>query len=178
MGTEPEAMISVEVRGQVAVVQMRHGKANALDTALCRSLTAEFGGLAGRGCRAAVLTGHGSIFSAGADLLRLRDGGPGYLDEFLPALSEAFLAVFDCPVPVVAAVNGHAIAGGCVLACACDYRVMNEGHGRHRIAGGRPVPGYRAGDHALRRGNPPAERTRLLRPDLPSCRGGGFWPGR
>jgi enoyl-CoA hydratase len=130
MGTEPAAMISVEVRGQVAVVSMSHGKANALDTALCRSLTAEFGGLAGRGCRAAVLTGHGSIFSAGADLLRLRDGGPGYLDEFLPALSEAFLAVFDCPVPVVAAVNGHAIAGGAVLACACDYRVMNEGHGR------------------------------------------------
>jgi enoyl-CoA hydratase len=123
MGTEPAAMISVEVRGRVAVVQMRHGKANALDTALCRSLTAEFSGLAGRGCR-------GSIFSAGADLLRLRDGGPGYLDEFLPALSQAFLAVFDCPVPVVAAVNGHAIAGGAVLACACDYRVMNEGHGR------------------------------------------------
>jgi enoyl-CoA hydratase len=130
MGAEPAAMIGVEVRGQVAVVQMGHGKANALDTALCRSLTAEFGGLAGRGCRAAVLTGRGSIFSAGADLLRLRDGGPGYLDEFLPALSAAFLAVFGCPVPVVAAVNGHAIAGGCVLACACDYRVMNQGHGR------------------------------------------------
>ena len=130
MCTEPTAMISVEVRRQVAVVQMRRGKANALDTALCRSLTAEFGELAGRGCRAAVLTGRGSIFSAGVDLLRLRDGGPGYLDEFLPALSQAFLAVFDCPVPVVAAVNGHAIAGRCVLICACDYRVMNDGHGR------------------------------------------------
>ena len=130
MGTEPGPMISVEVRGQVAVVQMRHGKANALDTALCRSLTEEFGELVGRGCRAAVLTGRGSIFSAGVDLLRLRDGGPGYLDEFLPALSQVFLAVFDCPVPVIAAVNGHAIAGGCILTCACDYRVMNEGHGR------------------------------------------------
>lgn len=130
MGTEPAAMISVEVRGPVAVVQMAHGKANALDTAFCQSLTAAFGGLASRGCRAAVLTGRGPIFSAGVDLLRLRDGGPGYLGEFLPALSEAFLAVFDCPVPVVAAVNGHAIAGGCILTCACDHRVMNEGHGR------------------------------------------------
>jgi enoyl-CoA hydratase len=72
----------------------------------------------------------GPIFSAGVDLLRLRDGGPGYLDEFLPALSEAFLAVFECRVPVVAAVNGHAIAGGCILTCACDHRVMNQGHGR------------------------------------------------
>src|SRR4249920_8436 len=109
---------------------MAHGKANTLDTTLCRDLAAQLGELERGGHRAAVLTGHGPIFSAGADLLRLRDGGPGYLDEFLPALSEAFLAVFDCPVPVVAAVNGHAIAGGCVLACACDYRVMNEGHGR------------------------------------------------
>jgi enoyl-CoA hydratase/carnithine racemase len=123
-------MIGVEVRGQVAVVEMAHGKANALDTDFCRSLAGEFGGLAVRGCRAAVLTGRGPIFSAGVDLLRLRDGGPGYLDEFLPALSEAFLAVFDSPVPVVAAVNGHAIAGGCILTCACDHRVMNSGHGR------------------------------------------------
>ena len=63
-------------------------------------------------------------------MLRLRDGGPGYLEEFLSALSEAFLAVFKCSLPMVAAVNGHAVAGGCILVCACDYRVMNAGHGR------------------------------------------------
>ena len=129
-GRESPALISVETQGHVAVVQMAHGKANALDTTLCRELTARFGELERGGHRAAVLTGHGHIFSAGVDLLRLRDGGPGYLDEFLPALSEAFLAVFDCSLPVVAAVNGHAVAGGCILACACDHRVMNAGHGR------------------------------------------------
>jgi enoyl-CoA hydratase len=130
MGTEPAAMVSVEVRGPVAVIHMAHGKANALDTEFCQHLAAAFGELAGRGCRACVLTGRGPIFSAGVDLLRLRDAGPGYLDAFLPALSAAFLAVFDCPVPVIAAVNGHAIAGGCILACACDHRVMNQAHGR------------------------------------------------
>jgi enoyl-CoA hydratase len=123
-------LISVETRGHVAVVQMAHGKANALDTALCRELAAQLAGLDRSGHRAAVLTGQGPIFSAGVDLLRLRDGGSGYLEEFLPALSEAFLALFTCPVPVVAAVNGHAIAGGCILVCACDHRVMNAGHGR------------------------------------------------
>lgn len=123
-------MISVETEGRVAVVRMAHGKANALDIVLCRDLAARFGELERGGHRAAVLTGHGHIFSAGVDLLRLRDGGPGYLDEFLPALSEAFLAVFNCPLPVVAAVNGHAVAGGCVLVAACDHRVMNAGHGR------------------------------------------------
>jgi enoyl-CoA hydratase len=123
-------LISVETQGHVAVVQMAHGKANALDTTLCRELTARFGELERGGHRAAVLTGHEHIFSAGVDLLRLADGGPGYLEEFLPALSEAFLAVFNCSLPVVAAVNGHAIAGGCILVCACDHRVMNAGHGR------------------------------------------------
>jgi enoyl-CoA hydratase len=97
---------------------------------LCRDLVARFAGLGRGGHRAAVLTGHGPIFSAGVDLLRLRDGGPGYLEEFLPALSDAFLAVFRCPLPVVAAVNGHAVAGGCILVSACDRRVMNADHGR------------------------------------------------
>jgi enoyl-CoA hydratase len=123
-------MISVDTRGPVAVLRMAHGTANALDTALCQELVARLGEVARGGHRAAVLTGHGGIFSAGVDLLRLRDGGSGYLAGFLPALSEAFLAVFDCPVPVVAAVNGHAVAGGCILASACDHRVMNAGHGR------------------------------------------------
>jgi enoyl-CoA hydratase len=123
-------LISVEPEGPVAVVRMAHGKANALDTALCRDLVTQLGELERGGYRAAVLTGRGPIFSAGVDLLRLRDGGPGYVAEFLPALSEAFLAVFTCSLPVVAAVNGHAVAGGCILVCACDHRVMNAGHGR------------------------------------------------
>jgi enoyl-CoA hydratase len=123
-------LISVETQGRVAVVQMAHGKANALDTALCQDLVAQLGELERGGYRAAVLTGRGAIFSAGVDLMRLCDGGPDYLNEFLPALSKAFLAVFSCSVPVVAAVNGHAIAGGCILACACDHRVMNASHGR------------------------------------------------
>lgn len=123
-------MISVETQGRVAVVRMAHGKANALDTALCRDLAGQLGELERGGHRAVVLTGHGPIFCAGVDLLRLRDGGPGYLAEFLPALSAAFLAVFNCSLPVVAAVNGHAVAGGCILVSACDHRVMNAGHGR------------------------------------------------
>lgn len=123
-------MITVEADGRVAVIRMAHGKANALDISLCRELTIRLGELQRGGYRAAVLTGTGPIFSAGVDLLRLRDGGAGYLDEFLPALSESFLAVFDCPIPVVAAVNGHAIAGGCILVAACDHRVMNSSHGR------------------------------------------------
>lgn len=66
----------------------------------------------------------------GVDLRRIDDGGPGYVREFLPALSDAFLAVFDFPRPVVAALNGHAIAGGAVLAAACDHRVLTRERAR------------------------------------------------
>ncbi|UQX10941.1 enoyl-CoA hydratase/isomerase family protein [Candidatus Mycobacterium methanotrophicum] len=72
-----------------------------------------------------VLTGAGRCFSAGVDLRALVDGGAEYVEPFVTALSEAFLAVFDHPAPVVAAVNGHAIAGGCVLALCADVRLMS-----------------------------------------------------
>ena len=125
-----ETSIRVERDGPVAVVRLARGRSNALDTELCRDIAGQFGEMGPDGARAAVLTGQGSMFCAGVDLLRVRDGGPGYLYEFLPALTDAFLAVFGCPVPVVAAVNGHAIAGGCILAAACDHRVMNADRGR------------------------------------------------
>jgi enoyl-CoA hydratase len=125
-----EPLTRVDSDGPVAVLQMVAGKANALDTELCRDLVRQLGDLERGGARAVVLTGQGAIFCAGVDLFRVHDGGPGYLDEFLPALSAAFLALFNGPLPVVAAVNGHAIAGGCILVSACDRRVMNSGRGR------------------------------------------------
>jgi enoyl-CoA hydratase len=125
-----EQLVRVEQNGPVAVVRMAAGRANALTTELCREVSASFAELPASGARAVVLTGGGTMFSAGVDLLRVAEGGAAYVDEFLPALCDCFLAVFGCELPVVAAVNGHAIAGGCILVCACDYRIMNAGAGR------------------------------------------------
>ena len=113
-------MISVEEHDGVALVRLDHGKVNALDLELLTAITATMSRLAD--APAVVLTGARTVFSAGVDLRRIADGGPAYVREFLPALSQAFLAVFDHPRPLVAAVNGHALAGGCVLAAACDLR--------------------------------------------------------
>lgn len=109
----------------MAVVRLEHGKVNALDLELLRAITATMHEVSSAG--AVVLTGAGRAFSAGVDLRRIVDGGVAYAEEFLPALSEAFLAVFDCPRPVIAAVNGHALAGGCVIAAAADLRLMSSG---------------------------------------------------
>jgi enoyl-CoA hydratase len=123
-------MIQREDRGPIAVLRLAHGKANALDTELLEALDRTLRELDDARPAAVVLTGTGSIFSAGVDLLRVLDGGTGYLAGFLPLLARAVRRLFALPRPVVAAVNGHAIAGGCVLACACDLKVMAEGEGR------------------------------------------------
>jgi enoyl-CoA hydratase len=109
---------------------MTHGKANALDVEFCEALTVRLEEYRHASTQALVLIGNGQIFSAGVDLLRVLEGGPAYLTTFLPALRTVFETLFCYPKPVVAAINGHAIAGGCVLACAADYRLMAQQTGR------------------------------------------------
>ena len=123
-------MIDLSTRDDVAVVTLAHGKANALDVELCEALTARFTDLLTSPAAAIIVTGQGSIFSAGVDLLRLLDGGAAYVRRFLPALHKLYDTVFFYPKPVVAAVNGHAVAGGCILACAADRRLMARDRGR------------------------------------------------
>lgn len=123
-------MIETEDRGVVRVLRLQRGKVNALDLELLVALADALGDAERSPARALVLTGAGSSFSAGVDLVRLIDGGEDYARAFLPALEAAFLRLFTFPRPVVAAVNGHAIAGGCILACACDRRLMAAGKGR------------------------------------------------
>lgn len=132
-------MIDVDLQGNVAVVRLDHGKVNALDLELVRAISETMQSLSS--AAAVVLTGVGRAFSAGVDLRRIVDGGVAYAEEFLPALSDAFLAVFDCPRPVVAAVNGHAVAGGCVIAAAADVRLMSAGTiGLTELLVGVPFP--------------------------------------
>jgi enoyl-CoA hydratase len=123
-------MIDISQEGDVAVLTMRHGKANAMDIEFCEAISATFEELKQSKARAVVLTGEGKIFSAGVDLLRALDGGADYFRKFLPALSKAYITMFFFPKPVVAAINGHAIAGGCVLACCADRRLMARGAAR------------------------------------------------
>lgn len=136
-------MIRAEQRGRVTVLTLEHGKANAFDVELCRGVVSVLDEMVREGAESVVLTGRGKIFSAGVDLFRLLDGGRDYVEEFLPALDAALQAVVTFPAPLVAAVNGHAIAGGCVVACGCDRRLASPGGGRigvPELAVGVPFP--------------------------------------
>ncbi len=134
--------IEREEHGEVVVLRLAHGPVNALDLELLTELTATVGELADV-APPMVLTGAGRSFSAGVDLRRIVDEPREYAAEFLVMLVRAFRAVFEYPGPAVAAVNGHAIAGGFVFAAACDHRVLAEGNaklGLSELAVGVPFP--------------------------------------
>ncbi len=115
--------MTVEVVDGVSTVRLDHPPVNALDLHLLDEVVSTMRGLDGP----VVITGAGRCFSAGVDLPKIVEGGAEYTDRFMTALSAAFLVVFDHPAPVVAAINGHAIAGGCVFAMAADIRLMSAG---------------------------------------------------
>lgn len=112
----------------IVTLRLAHGKASALDLELCAALESALGEASK--ARAVIITGTGSIFSAGVDLFRLTKEGVPYVERFLPALDSMLRTLFWFQRPVVASINGHAIAGGCVIAAACDVRLMATGDGR------------------------------------------------
>ena len=123
-------MIHLEQSTSIAVLRLDHGRVSALDVELLAALDEALAAVQRSAARALVLTGTGTSFSAGVDLFRLLDGGPEYVRRFLPLLDAALRRLFLFPRPVVAAINGHAIAGGCILACAGDRRLLSEGKAR------------------------------------------------
>lgn len=134
-------VIELDVVDRIGVVRLAHGKVNALDLELCRAIARTMRDLDGGDVRGLVLTGSGKAFSAGVDLKRVVAGGAAYVAEFVPALVAAFRAVFDVGKPVVAAIGGHAIAGGFVLAAACDHRITSGGTiGLPELRVGVPFP--------------------------------------
>ncbi|HWK94387.1 MAG TPA: enoyl-CoA hydratase/isomerase family protein [Pseudolabrys sp.] len=137
-------MISMEVDDGIAIITMEHGKANAIDSEFCEGLSALFSELRKTAAiKAVVLTGRERMFCAGVDLKRLTAGGTDYVTGFLPLLHTLYNAVFFFPKPVIAAINGHAIAGGAVLAACADRRVMAAEAGKIGITElqvGVPLP--------------------------------------
>jgi len=136
-------MIEREDRDGLRVLRLSHGKVSAIDIELAEAIVAELKEAGSRSVRAVVVIGTGSSFSAGVDLFRVVADGADYGRRFLPVLDTLLSETLTFPKPVVAAINGHAIAGGCILAACCDRRIMAVGNGRigiPELAVGVPFP--------------------------------------
>lgn len=127
----------------VRILKLAHGKVSAIDIEFGEAIAREFADAMDASVKAVIVTGSGSSFSAGVDLFRLIKEGSDYAQRFLVVLDRFLEQTLTFPKPVVAAINGHAIAGGCIIAAACDHRIMVEGNGRigiPELAVGVPFP--------------------------------------
>lgn len=132
-------MIGTSIEDGIATVRIDDGRLNVIDLAAIRELAAAVE--AQRDARAIVLVGAQRAFSAGVDLAGLLSAPLAYTEEFLEALESFVVALYRVEVPTVAAVTGHAIAGGCLLVAACDVRVMGTGRiGVTESLVGFPIP--------------------------------------
>ncbi|MBP7867961.1 MAG: enoyl-CoA hydratase/isomerase family protein [Acidobacteria bacterium] len=119
--TEPKA------EGVVVVTLDRPDALNALNAEVLGELHRVFYRLAhDASVRVVILTGVGKTFVAGADIKEMADFGPAQASEFSQRGQRVFSQIEDFPWPVIAAVNGFALGGGCELVMACDYRVAGE----------------------------------------------------
>ncbi len=121
-------MIEQSIDNDIVTLTLSHGKANAADLELLTALSTTLAELGE--ARAVILTGSGSMFSAGVDLARLLKGGADYAAEFVPLLDRVVREMFAFEAPLITAINGHAIAGGCMFGLAGDHRIMARGKGR------------------------------------------------
>jgi enoyl-CoA hydratase/carnithine racemase len=118
--------VHVQRDGPVATILIDRPPANALSEQVGLELWDAGREVAGLGVRAAVVWGGERLFSAGADIKAMATMGPHEITDSVGALEGAVRHLEALPVPVIAAINGLALGGGCEVAIACDFRFAAE----------------------------------------------------
>jgi 3,2-trans-enoyl-CoA isomerase len=112
----------------IATVTLGRGKVNAINEYVIDEMTGCFGMLAeDHEVKAVILTGAGKFFSFGFDIPEFLGYPKEDFVRYLTKFTDFYTSLFLYPKPVVAALNGHTIAGGCMIAISCDYRIMVSG---------------------------------------------------
>jgi len=128
---------------EIATVTLSRGKVNALNEPMVEEITKSFEDLAiDNEVRSIIFTGSGKFFSFGFDVPEFLSYPKNDFIKYLEKFTNLYTYVFHFPKPIVAALNGHTIAGGCMLATACDYRLMVTGKAKislNEITFGSPV---------------------------------------
>jgi len=127
----------------VATVRIARDHGNAINDTLVRDLMTTFQEAASdSGVRGVLLTADGKLFCPGLDLRELIELDRAAMERFMQRFSAMLLALYTFPKPVVAALSGHALAGGCVLSLTADRRILIEGAlvGLNEVKVGVPLP--------------------------------------
>lgn len=136
--------VKLTFKDHIAVVQLNRPKAHAINMEMAQDLIEAIAKLTEADwVQGVILTGSGNIFSAGLDIVELYGYDQDTLDRFLEAFHNLVVDLASFPKPLVAAINGHAPAGGCVFALCCDYRIMADGKfriGLNEVPVGLVVP--------------------------------------
>ena len=120
--------IQVETTDNIAILRIDRPPANAIDLETARELANTLETIAEHDDIAAVIvTAAGKCFSAGLDLKVMPAYDRDQQQDMVMEVNRLFGRLYDLPLPTIAAVNGHAIAGGVILTLACDYRIGAEG---------------------------------------------------
>ncbi|MFA5506185.1 MAG: enoyl-CoA hydratase/isomerase family protein [Vulcanimicrobiota bacterium] len=136
-------MIITEQHGELALLTFDDGKVNLLNEDSLGRLAQALD--ENRGSRALILTGGGKCFSAGLDLKRMPTLSPQELENLLDLFYSVLKKILDYPCPVVAVLNGHAIAGGAVLSLCCDVTIGIQQEikvGLSEVSVGMPLPSF------------------------------------
>lgn len=123
--------VHMEARDGIATVRLERGKVNALNEQVVDELSSCLRQLeTDPAVRGVLLTGTGKFFSFGFDIPAFIGTPKEEFSAYLRKFTGLYRELFAHPRPVVAALNGHAVAGGCMLASACDARVMVKENAR------------------------------------------------
>ena len=119
--------ISIEPQASITVLRMNRPPANTIDLELAERFETAFDTAMEQEPGALVLTGTGRFFSGGLNLKTVPTYSPEEQRSLLLAVNRMIGKIYACPIPVVGGINGHAVAGGLIVALGADYRVGPTG---------------------------------------------------
>jgi len=172
-------LVGIEERDGIRTLALQRAPVNALDLSMAEAIAEAIEAARdAASCRAVVLTGMPGVFSAGIDTRRVPSYDAATRARMLRTVNRTITALYGLPKPVVAAISGHALGGGLVLAIACDVRLAARGEfrlGLTEVEAGIPFP---AGPLAVVQAELSPESLRrlilatpTLRPDAPALAG-------